>query len=211
MDGVALVEHEVRELVRRRGIDPLRDQAVLGDLVRDALADYEERALRGDVPPLADQSAAAKAVVDSVAGLGPLQQYLDDDEVEEIWINSPAEVFVARRGEPELTTTILTEGQVRDLVEQMLKTSGRRLDLSSPFVDAALPGGERVHVAIPDVTRRHWSVNIRKYVVRATHLDDLVTLGSLTPHAAAFLSASVAAGLNVLVSGPTQAGKATSR
>lgn len=209
MDGVALVEHEVRELVRRRGIDPLRDQAVLSDLVRDALADYEERALRGDVTPLADHSATAKAVVDSVAGLGPLQQYLDDDEVEEIWINSPAEVFVARRGEPELTTTILTEGQVRDLVEQMLKVSGRRLDLSSPFVDAALPGGERLHVAIPDVTRRHWSVNIRKYVVRATHLDGLVALGSLTPHAASFLSASVAAGLNVLVSGPTQAGKTT--
>ena len=104
---------------------------------------------------------------------------------------------------------MLTHGQVRDLVEQMLKVSGRRLDLSSPFVDAALPGGERLHVAIPDVTRTDWAVNIRKYVVRAAHLDDLVALGSLTPAAARFLSASVAAGLNVLVSGPTQAGKTT--
>src|SRR5450756_3258835 len=83
------------------------------------------------------------------------------------------------------------------------------LDLSSPFVDAALPGGERLHVAIPDVTRTDWAVNIRKYVVRAAHLDDLVALGSLTPAAARFLSASVVAGLNVLVSGPTQAGKTT--
>ncbi len=67
-------------------------------------------------------------------------------------------MFVARRGEAELTTTILTDGQVRDLVEKMLKVSGRRLDLSSPFVDASLPGGERLHAVIPDVTRRQWPV-----------------------------------------------------
>jgi len=76
-------------------------------------------------------------------------------------------------------------------------------------VDAALPGGECLHVAIPDATRADWAINIRKYVVRAGHLDDLVALGSLTPVAARFLAASVTAGLNVLVSGPTQAGKTT--
>ena len=209
MDGVALLEHEVRELIRRRGVDPVRDPAGLDALVVDALADYDARSLRGHVPPLADPAAASKAVVDAVAGLGPLQPYLDDPEVEEIWINAPHQVFVARNGEAELTPTILTAGQVRDLVEHMLKASGRRLDLSSPFVDAALPGGERLHVAIPDVTRQEWAVNIRKYVVRAASLDDLVSLGSLTPAAACFLAASVVAGLNVLVSGPTQAGKTT--
>ncbi|MCL3860394.1 CpaF family protein [Actinotalea sp. K2] len=209
MEGVVLLEHEVRELIRRRGIDPRRDVDLLRRLVHDVVADYDERSLAGDLPPLTDPVAASKAVVDAVAGLGPLQQYLDDDEVEEIWINSPAQVFVARRGEPELTTTLLTADHVRELVEQMLKVSGRRLDLSSPFVDAALPGGERLHVAIPDVTREAWAVNIRKYVVRATHLDDLVALGSLPATAARFLSAAVVAGLNVLVSGPTQAGKTT--
>jgi len=209
VDGVVILEREVRELVRRRGIDPVQDRAGISALVTDVIADYDDRSLRGAVPPLVDAAAAHKAVVDAVAGLGPLQKYLDDPEVEEIWINSPTQVFVARRGEPELTTTILTDGQVRDLVEQMLKVSGRRLDLSSPFVDASLPGGERMHAVIPDVTRRHWAVNIRKYVVRAHHLDDLVGLGSLTPHAAAFLHAAVRAGLNVLVSGSTQAGKTT--
>ncbi|WP_273651814.1 CpaF family protein [Cellulomonas fimi] len=209
MDGVVILEREVRELVRRRGIDPVRDPGGVATLVADVIADYDERSLRGAVPPLADAAAAHKAVVDAVAGLGPLQKYLDDPEVEEIWVNSPTQVFVARRGEPELTTTILTDGQVRDLVEQMLKVSGRRLDLSSPFVDASLPGGERLHAVIPDVTRRHWAVNIRKHVVRAGTLDDLVGLGALTPHAAAFLHAAVRAGLNVLVSGATQAGKTT--
>jgi pilus assembly protein CpaF len=209
MDGVAILESEVRELIRRRGLDPVRDHQGVRDLVSAVVADYDERSLLGAVPPLADPTAASKAVVDAVAGLGPLQRYLDDEDVEEIWINAPAQVFVARHGRPELTSTILTEHAVRDLVEQMLKASGRRLDLSSPFVDASLPGGERLHVVIPDVTRRHWAVNIRKHVVRARHLQDLVALGSLTPHAAAFLDAAVAVGLNILVAGATQAGKTT--
>ena len=72
-----------------------------------------------------------------------------------------------------------------------------------------LPDGSRLHVAIPDITRQHWSVNIRKFVVRATHLEDLVQLGTLTWQAARFLEAAVASGLNVLVAGGTQAGKTT--
>jgi pilus assembly protein CpaF len=209
MDSTAMLESEVRELIRRRGLDPVRDRQGVRDLVRDVVADYDERSLLGAVPPLVDAQGVLKNLVDAVAGLGPLQKYLDDDDVEEIWINGPAKVFVARRGESELTTTILTDRQVRDLVEQMLKVSGRRLDLSSPFVDASLPGGERLHVVIPDITRHDWAVNIRKYVVRANHLDDLVALDSLTSHAAAFLATVVAAGLNVLVAGSTQAGKTT--
>jgi pilus assembly protein CpaF len=91
----------------------------------------------------------------------------------------------------------------------MLKSSGRRVDLSSPFVDAALPDGSRLHVVIPDITRSDWAVNIRKFTVRATSLDDLVTLGTLSPPMAHFLTASVIAGLNILVSGGTQVGKTT--
>ncbi|GEL95459.1 CpaF family protein [Cellulomonas composti] len=209
MDGVVILEREVRELIRRRGVDPLRDRSAIAALVDAAMADYEARSVVGAVPPIADEAAAHKAVLDAVAGLGPLQRYLDDPAIEEIWVNSPTEVFIARGGEAELTPTILTADAVRDLVERMLKVSGRRLDLSSPFVDATLPGGERLHAVIPDVTRRDWSVNIRKYVVRADHLEDLVALGSLPPDAAAFLAAAVRAGLNVLVSGATQAGKTT--
>ncbi len=208
-DGVAILETEVRELIRRRGLDPAADSEATRVLIADAVADYDERAMLGRVPRLADLEEATKALHDAVVGLGPLQKYLDDPEIEEIWINEPGKVFVARSGRSELTTTILTAGQVRDLVERMLRTSGRRLDLSNPFVDASLPTGERLHAVIPDVTRSHWAVNIRKYVARATRLQDLVALGSLTPEAAAFLDAAVASGLNVLVSGATQAGKTT--
>jgi pilus assembly protein CpaF len=209
VDAVLTVESEVRELIRRSGLDPARDARELDRLVRDAVADYDERSLHGGLPTLPNVEAAVKSVIDSVAGYGPLQPYFDDPDVEEIWINEPTKVFIARGGSAELTTTILTADAVRDLVERMLKTSGRRVDLSSPFVDAVLPDGSRLHVVIPDITRQHWSVNVRKFVVRASHLDDLVGLGTLTPQAAKFLGAAVAAGLNILVAGGTQAGKTT--
>jgi pilus assembly protein CpaF len=118
-------------------------------------------------------------------------------------------VFVARHGRHELTSTLLTGEEVRELVERMLKSSGRRLDLSQPFVDALLPGGHRLHVVLDGIARGFAAVNIRKFVARANSLEQLVQLGSLTGQAAAFLRASVKAGLNVVVSGGTQAGKTT--
>jgi pilus assembly protein CpaF len=203
VDATAIVEREVRELVRRRGLDPARDQAAVRRLVDEVVTDYDDRALASTLPPLADRTAATRHVYDAVAGLGPLQPYLDDPTVEEVWVNEPGRVFVARRGRSELTNTILTESQVRDLVERMLKPSGRRVDLSTPFVDAMLADGSRLHVVIPDITRRHWSVNVRKFVLTAHSLDELVALGSLTAQAARFLEAAVAAGLNVIVAGGT--------
>lgn len=209
MEAVRNVESEVRELIRRSGLDPSRDTGAIDRLVRDAVADYDERSLHGGLPALPNVDDAVKSVLDAVAGFGPLQQYFDDPTIEEIWINEPSKVFVARGGVAELTTTILTADEVRDLVERMLRTSGRRVDLSSPFVDAVLPDGSRLHVVIPDITREHWHVNIRKFVVKADHLDDLLALGTVTRQAARFLEAAVASGLNILVAGGTQAGKTT--
>ncbi|MCH8628309.1 Flp pilus assembly complex ATPase component TadA [Arsenicicoccus piscis] len=209
MTALAVIESEVRELIRRSGVDPVRDRSGVVTLVRDVIDDYETRSVHGGLPLLRDVDGVLKSVLDSVSGYGPLQPYFDDPLVEEIWINEPTKVFVARAGISELTSTILTADGVRDLVERMLKSSGRRVDLSSPFVDATLPDGSRLHVVIPDITREHWQVNIRRFVVKATHLDDLVRLGTLTEQAAAFLGAAVASGLNVLVAGGTQAGKTT--
>lgn len=209
MDALATVRSEVEELIRRSGLDPMRDEAATRKLVRDAVADYDARSLHGGMPFLDDVDSVAREVWDSVAGFGPLQKYLDDPEIEEIWINQPTRVFVARGGVSELTSTVLTRDEVRDLVERMLKSSGRRVDLSSPFVDATLPDGSRLHVVIPDITREDWFVNVRKFVVRADRLEDLVRIGTLTPAASAFLEACVAAGLNILVAGGTQAGKTT--
>ncbi|MDN4483022.1 CpaF family protein [Demequina lignilytica] len=208
-DAVSEIESTVRARVRATGVDPLRDAAAVRPLVVRAIEEWDERALASGADPVVDRVRTERAVLDSITGLGPLQPLLDDPEVEEIWLNSPREVFVARGGRSELTSILLDDETVRALVERMLALAGRRLDMSSPFVDAALPGGERLHVAIPDVTRRHWAVNIRKYVARASHVRDLVALGTVTAGAASFLEAAVESGLTVLVSGGTQAGKTT--
>lgn len=209
MTAVDLIDAEVREIVRQQGLDPAAEPAAVRQIVDQVITAYDERSLSVALPSLGDAGAAARHVLDAVSGLGPLQRYLDDPSVEEIWINEPSRVFVARHGRSELTTTILSAEDVRDLVERMLKSSGRRVDVSTPFVDAMLPDGSRLHVAIPDVTRTHWAINIRKFVVRASTLDELVGFGTLTTSAARFLDACVMAGLNVLVAGGTQAGKTT--
>ena len=125
------------------------------------------------------------------------------------WINDPTRVFVARNGRHELTNLILARAQVQELVERMLKSSGRRIDISQPFVDAMLPEGHRLHVVLEGISRGFSAVNIRKFVLKAARLHDLVELQSLTPPAAAFLEGSVRAGLNILVAGGTQTGKTT--
>jgi pilus assembly protein CpaF len=205
----AIVDAEVRELVRRRGIDPASDPASVGRLVDEVIGEYLDRSVTAPLPQLGDVESVARAVLDGVAGFGPLQPLLDDPTIEEIWINEPGRVFVARRGRSELTTVILTADELSELVERMLRTSGRRIDLSTPFVDASLPDGSRLHVAIPNITRKHIAVNIRKFVMTLNSLDELVTLGSLPGNAARFLEAAVVSGLNILVAGGTQAGKTT--
>jgi pilus assembly protein CpaF len=140
---------------------------------------------------------------------GPLQELIDDSEVEEIWINSPSQVFVARSGQSELTNLILTKEVVQDLIERLLIWGGRRLDVSTPFVDARLPDGSRLHVAIPEVTASEWAINIRKHLGKGSNFEELVTLGSISEDMAEFMKKAIDLGLNILVSGGTQAGKTT--
>ena len=203
------LDARVRELVRERAVDPQRSPEILEELIDRAIDEYEDLTIVGRVTPIVDHDATKQALRDDVGGYGALQQLIDDPTVEEIWINAPDAIFCSRDGRSELTTIVLTDQQVREVVEKMLRASGRRLDLSSPFVDAALLTGERLHVAIPDITRAHWSVNIRKYVVRAHRLTDLVDLQMLSEQAAKFLDAAVNVGMNIIVSGATQAGKTT--
>jgi pilus assembly protein CpaF len=204
-----IITDRIRERVRRDGADLSSSSALAQSYVREELRRYSERALGGALPLIGDEGATEREIVATLTGFGPLQEYLDDPGVEEIWINSPTRVFVARNGVAELTTTVLTESGVRDLVERMLQSTGRRVDLSSPFVDASLPDGSRLHVAIPDITRQHVAVNIRKFGRNVRDLGHLVALGSLSSSAAEFLRACVRSGQNILVSGGTQAGKTT--
>ena len=148
------------------------------------MQDYDERSLHGGLPSLGRHPSrgaldprgrgglrAAAAVLRRPDGRGDLDQRAEQG-LRRAW---------RRR---ELTPTILTADEVRDLVERMLKTSGSPGRPQQPFVDATLPDGSRLHVVIPDISRPHWQVNIRKFVVKADHLDDLVRLGTMTKQAA---------------------------
>lgn len=206
---VEQLDEQVRVAVRREGIDPQRDAQVVRRIAEDVVREHDERSLTGSVQPVGDAAALVSELTARVAGFGALQPYLEDDSIEEIWINEPSRVFIAKAGRHQLTNLVLTQAQVTELVERMLKSSGRRIDVSQPFVDAMLPEGHRLHVVLEGISRDFSAVNIRKFVLKAAHLSDLVRLGSLTAQAAEFLEASVKAGLNILVAGGTQAGKTT--
>ena len=145
----------------------------------------------------------------SIAPYGQLQQYLDDPEVEEIWINSPQRIFVAKNGKSELTNLVLTKSQIQSIMDRILLWSGKRIDLSQPFVDARLPDGSRLHIAIPEITAEHWAINIRKHLMRGKSLEDLQGLNVLNEQVLQLIFESVDRKLNILVSGSTQAGKTT--
>ncbi|WP_229731039.1 CpaF family protein [Microbacterium faecale] len=153
--------------------------------------------------------ASIERVVAAVAGYGPLQQLLDDPEIEEIWINAPDRIFVARDGISERLDLTLTPEQIRDVVERMLHQAGRRIDVSQPFVDASLPDGSRLHVVLSGIARRHWAVNIRKFLRGVRTLDRLVDLGSLPAETARMLAHAMRGGQSIIVSGATHAGKTT--
>ena len=138
-----------------------------------------------------------------------INDFIQDDSVEEIWINGPGHIFVARNGISELTSVVLTENEIIVLVEQLLRNTGRRLDISHPFVDATLPDGSRLHAVIPDITKKWPAINIRKFGSATPNLELLVEKQMLDSQIASLLKEIVGNSKNILISGTTGAGKTT--
>ncbi|MEV7693453.1 ATPase, T2SS/T4P/T4SS family [Microbacterium sp. NPDC089189] len=205
----ALIAERVRERLRAEGVDPTRDAAAGERAARAEVRRHNDAALARGGATIDDEDACVREVLAAVAGYGPLQPYLDDPSIEEVWINAPDRVFAATGGRARRLPLQLTESAVRDLVERMLHATGRRVDLSQPFVDASLPDGSRLHVVIGGITRRHWAVNIRKFLPTYRRLGQLVDSGMLPPVVAQGLGEAMRAGRSILVSGPTHAGKTT--
>ncbi|WP_413353624.1 CpaF family protein [Microbacterium sp. 1P06AB] len=207
--GLTSIAERVRERLRTEEVDPSRDPERASYIARAEVRRHNDFALARGVDVIEDEAASVRDILSTVSGYGPLQALLDDPDVEEIWINAPDKVYIARDGRSERAPIMLSDTAVRDLVERMLHATGRRVDLSQPFVDASLPDGSRLHVVIPDITRRHWAVNIRKFLTRFRTLDDLVAAGSVGSAEAAILRAAMRDGTSVIVSGATHAGKTT--
>jgi len=210
-----LREAVLEELRRTLDGDPLtelRDDAaarVRGVIAAQVTTLERQAAARGE-QPLADPPGVSRRLLDDIVGMGPLQPLLDDPSVEEIIVNGPFRAWVIAGGRKQLTGVVFDdEAELLRLVRRAVGRIGRRLDETSPMVDARLPDGSRLNAVVPPVTARWPHVTIRKFLLRARTLDDLEALDTVTPEAARFLEATVQAGLNVLISGGTGSGKTT--
>lgn len=199
MSFVSDVSSRARDLVLQGqgSLDSAIDQALEQALQTNPKAHHGQTAILGE-------QVRARLI-----GFGALEPLLRNPDIEEIWINGPDQIFFADQFGTHIHQIPLPEEEIRQLVERMLRDSGRRIDRSEPFVDATLADGSRLHVVIPDVTKSFWAVNIRKFPQRLLTLEDLVRLGTLSSGLASFLSDAFAEGKNILISGATQAGKTT--
>ncbi|MPZ23825.1 MAG: CpaF family protein [Dehalococcoidia bacterium] len=151
-----------------------------------------------------------EAVLDEVLGLGPVEPLVRDAAVSEIMVNGPEEIYFEREGRIHRSEIhFQNDDHVMRIVERIVAPLGRRVDESSPMVDARLRDGSRVNVVIPPVAVNHPTISIRKFRADKYKMDDLVSAGTLSKEIVTFLDACVKGKLNILVSGGTGAGKTT--
>jgi pilus assembly protein CpaF len=151
-----------------------------------------------------------RQISDDVLGYGPLQPLLDDPSLTEIMVNGPDQVFVEQNGRLTLSPArFRSEEQLRRVIEKIVSRVGRRIDESSPLVDARLEDGSRVNAVIPPLAVNGSSLTIRKFAADPLKVHDLIAFGSLSPEMAELLDACVKAHLNIIVSGGTGTGKTT--
>jgi len=162
------------------------------------------------IPPELDRDLLARQVLDEAVGLGPLEELLQDSSVTEIMVNQHDKIFIERQGRLERhPLTFTSERAVLGVIERIVAPLGRRIDESSPMVDARLKDGSRVNAIIPPLALKGPALTIRKFSKRKMTAQDLVAFGSMSAEMAEFLEVCVAARRNIVVSGGTGSGKTT--
>ena len=160
--------------------------------------------------PRAVRARLISELLDEILGYGPLEPLLANPSVSEIMVNSPEEVYVEREGMIVLSeVTFRDDAHIMSMVEKILAPLNKRIDESSPMVDARLPAGYRVNVIIPPLAVKGPSITIRKFFNERVNMDYLVTIGTLTPDVSDFLKACIESRLNLLICGGTGTGKTT--
>lgn len=145
-----------------------------------------------------------------ILGFGPLQPLLEDDTITEIMVNGPKNVYVERKGKiVRVPITFEGNDHVMRVIDRIVAPLGRRIDESSPYVDARLPDGSRVNAVIPPISLVGPTLTIRKFSKNPITVEQLISYGSITPEAVEFLKACVIARLNIIISGGTGSGKTT--
>ncbi|MHC1721569.1 MAG: CpaF family protein [Aminipila sp.] len=158
----------------------------------------------------ADRSRIQKEIYNNVVGLGPLEPLLEDPDISEIMVNGPYNVYVERRGKLELSSTVFKDNQhLLNIINRIVSSVGRRIDETSPMVDARLADGSRVNAVIPPIVLNGPTITIRKFSKNPLTVSDLIQKSSVSPMMMSFLEACVKGKLNIIVSGGTGSGKTT--
>jgi pilus assembly protein CpaF len=157
-----------------------------------------------------EESALATELTDDMVGLGPLEPFLEDDDITDILVNGPTDVFVERRGKLERTNARFRDAQhLVGVAQRIAAAVGRRIDEASPMVDARLADGSRVNIVLPPLVLNGGTISIRKFPKRALTLDSMVRQENLSPEMAQLLHIAARSRLNILISGGTGSGKTT--
>lgn len=207
----ALKERASQALYERLGsriTDSSLEEAELHQFVRDELkivVDEEQVPLSG-----AERQRLIREIIDDVLGHGPIQRFLDDPSITEVMVNRFDQVYVERQGRLFMTDTkFSSDDALRRVIERIVSKVGRRIDESSPLVDARLADGSRVNAIIPPLAVNGPALTIRKFGRDPLTVNNLIALGSLSPEMAELLQACVLARMNIIVSGGTGTGKTT--
>ena len=187
-------------------------EQISDEQLRQRLASFVEETIKERHLEMSDSQrrALVTAIQNEVMGLGPLEPLLADPTISDILVNGPSTVFVERKGKLELTNVKFTdEEHLIRIIDKIVSRIGRRVDESSPMVDARLPDGSRVNAIIPPLALDGAALSIRRFPAVPLSVHDLVDYGSMTPEMSMLIAAMVKSRLNILISGGTGSGKTT--
>src|SRR3990170_851380 len=193
-------------------LDPSKLQGLEPERSRDAVVAAARSLIAQEMPGIvgAVRDELVQSVADEVLGLGPVEPLIRDTAVSEVMVNAPDQVFYEKEGRLYLSSVRFRDAQhIMRIVERIVAPLGRRVDESSPMVDARLADGSRVNVIIPPVAPKSPTITIRKFQADKMTIEDLIAVGSMTRELAEFFRACVQVRLNIIVSGGTGTGKTT--
>ncbi len=207
--------HELKEKIHRRLVDKL-DLTKLETIPKETMRSQVREVVEGllteetDIGPDLNRDRLVEEILNETFGLGPLEPLLNDPTISDILINTHKHAYVERFGKLELTHTIFKDdAHLMNIIDRIVTQVGRRIDESSPMVDARLMDGSRVNAIIPPLAIDGPVLSIRKFGIRKLNVDDLLQTQSITSAMAQLSQAAVRARLNILISGGTGSGKTT--
>jgi len=192
-------------------LDPTTDVTQV-NAVRGTIRELFEQVLSEENIVLSRQERHRlfEQIAAEILGLGPLQSLLEEDDITEIMVNGPRNVYIERKGKlHRVPISFESDEHVMRIIERIVAPLGRRIDETSPYVDARLPDGSRVNAIIPPISLIGPTITIRKFSQTPITIEQLIKFGTLTPEALQFLKACVEARLNIIISGGTGSGKTT--